>query len=145
MSWTEDEKSSGEVRVEEAGRIEIDPVAERKLVRKLDWIILPLFSIICKYSIHASLVEAIRVNTFDHRLCQLRGQVSLHCVRMNTITNARYAGFRTAIGKCSHAFAADTGTDLGIQETPKSQVCLSRSCRRIRNLGRADVPVLPLL
>lgn len=27
--------------------IEIDPIAEKRLVRKLDWILLPLFTIIC--------------------------------------------------------------------------------------------------
>lgn len=29
------------------GHPEIDPVAERKLVKKLDWVLLPLFTAIC--------------------------------------------------------------------------------------------------
>jgi hypothetical protein len=29
--------------------VEIDPEAERRLVRKLDWILLPLFTLICEH------------------------------------------------------------------------------------------------
>jgi hypothetical protein len=43
------------VQVESPGLEEIDPVAERKLVRKLDLILLPMFCLICKFMVFAEI------------------------------------------------------------------------------------------
>jgi hypothetical protein len=56
-----------DVQVEGSALEEIDPIAERKLLRKLDLILLPMFCLICKFMIFAE-------------IHYLTGTISIDCI-----------------------------------------------------------------
>jgi hypothetical protein len=47
-----------------ASTVDLDPVAEKRLVKKLDWILMPMFTLICMLNSHMSIQSLSSANPY---------------------------------------------------------------------------------